>query len=743
MQKTSCSLCGRNCGLEVEVEGNRIVKVKPDKENTKSEGYICRKGLNIAYQQHNADRVNYPLKKVGDSFERISWETAIAEISKKLKATLDKHGPRALAWMVSGQGCHFGIGFLSLLCRSLGSRYLYSAGGQEHTGRYWAHGLTMGSQELVFSHDIENTEMLVALGWNPLMSHGIEQAGKKVRAIAKNPDQLLVAIDPRVSETAKIADIHLPLRVGTDALLLRAMIAIILTEGMHDKKYVEEHVADLDEILPWFSGFDIKGALRVCEVACDQVHSLCKELTTRKWCMRDDLGILMNRHSSLVSYLMVVLLAVCGRICTPGGNYFRGLIAGKFHPTPEPDDPNIWRTLVSDIPEIHSMFPPNVMPEEIMNDHPDRVRAVFTYGSNPLRSYADTTAYEEAFGKLDLLVSTEMVMSETARLAHYILPSKSAFESWDSTFFFSTFPDVFFQMRRPIVEAEGEQKEGGEAFTLLADAMGLIPEIPEPLYAAGRTGDIDTYHTALTDFLASNPECKEKLPFVLAKTLGTGMGSAHLASLYGMLREREQALVREAERAGFAPGPNQGLEMYKAVIDHPEGVVLGKRDPETSIESLLTRDGKFHLYSAEAAEWITEIEPEREEKLLERDERYPFILMAGRHMDMNANTNMRDPKWNEGRRPCTLAMNPADAEKLDISDGEMVKVITDAGEESIELEITDSARRGQVIIPHGFGLIYDGVKFGVNVNRLTKNTHRDRVAATPLHRYVPCRVEVE
>ncbi len=119
---------------------------------------------------------------------------------------------------------------------------------------------------------------------------------------------------------------------------------------------------------------------------------------------------------------------------------------------------------------------------------------------------------------------------------------------------------------------------------------------------------------------------------------------------------------------------------------------------------------------------------------------FPLILMAGRHMDMNANTGMRDPAWNKGRRACTLAINPSDAEALGIVDKQMVRVITEAGEENIEVEVTQDARKGQVIMPHGFGLVYDGVKYGANVNRLTKNTNRDFVG-TPMHRYVPCRVE--
>ena len=163
--------------------------------------------------------------------------------------------------------------------------------------------------------------------------------------------------------------------------------------------------------------------------------------------------------------------------------------------------------------------------------------------------------------------------------------------------------------------------------------------------------------------------------------------------------------------------------------------------PNVGAAELATQDGKIHLHAREVEDWMREINPSHEEERLQADEEFPLILNAGRHMDMNANTNMRDPAWNEGRRPCTLAMNPADAENLGLADRQMVKVTTEAGEETIEVEVTEATRRGMVIIPHGFGLVYDGVKRGTNVNRLTKNTHRDRIAATPLHRYVRCRVE--
>lgn len=748
-KKTTCVMCAVQCGLEVEVEGNRIVKVRPDKDSPVSEGYVCRKGMKVAYHQHNADRVLYPMKKVGNKYERLSWDQAVSEIAAKLKGVLQQHGPRSLASVGGGGEFNFyPLRFMGGFVHGLGSKYVYSSANQEFAGRYWAHGLTMGSQMLDLTPDYENAEMLMAIGWNGMMSHHIPQARRVLTRISKDPDKLLVVIDPRLSETAKIADIHLALRPGTDALLLKSMIAIILKEGLYNQDYINKHVDGFNEILPWFTGFDVDAALKVCELDYDQVLKVCREFAKRRSCLRDDLGILMNRHSALNSYLLVVLLAICGRIGVPGGDYLGG---GKLYS--DPNDPRTWRTAVTNIPAIAGMFPPNVMPEEIANDRPDRLRAAFVLASNPLRSYADTTAYEEAFRRLDLLVVADISMTETAALAHYVLPCRTTYESWAPAAMDAILParvepgdmangkgllKVYSRLRQPVVEVEGEQKEAGEIFTLLADAMGLVPELPESLYQAGSS--LTKYRDALVGYLMEHPENAMRVPFIVAKTLGKSIGSAHLATYFTTFLQRSPARQEEGARAGFEAGPDQGLAIYQAILDHPEGVLVGIQDSGKNIGKVAAKEHKIQLHVREIEEWIKEINPAAEEARLKADSRFPLILMAGRHMDMNANTMMRDPAWNEGRRACTLAMNPADAQKHGFSNGQMVKVITEAGEEDLDLEVTEDARKGQVVIPHGFGLVYNGEKFGANVNRLTKNTHRDFVG-TPMHRYVPCRVE--
>lgn len=212
-KKTSCVLCGNGCGLEVLVEKNRIIKVRGDKDNPRSEGYVCVKGLNIQHFQHHADRLAYPLKKDGEHFKRISWDQAITEIGERLSAIVKEHGPRSFALMGGlSVGCTLQAPLAEGILRGLGSQYHYNALGQELTGRFWANGKNFGSEYVHLMPDFDRTDMLLAVGWNPMMSHHLRQARRFLKRFSDDAGKLLVVVDPRLSETAKIANIHLPLR---------------------------------------------------------------------------------------------------------------------------------------------------------------------------------------------------------------------------------------------------------------------------------------------------------------------------------------------------------------------------------------------------------------------------------------------------------------------------------------------------------------------------------------------------
>jgi len=738
--KTGCVLCAQNCGLEIQVEDGRMTNVRPDKSNLRSQGYACRKGVNVIYHQYPADRIAEPLKRVGGRFEPVAWDQAIDEIAEKLQALLNQNGPRCLAYMGgSAQGGHMEAGFGLGLLRSLGSQYYYTSAGQEFSGSWWVFGRMLGKQYNVAIPDEHATEMLVGWGWNGMQSHQMPRAPVVLKGLSKDPEKLLVVVDPRRSETAAIADIHLAVRPGTDALLAKAMTALILQKGWQKQAYLDAHVEGWQRIRNWFEDFDVRAALQVCTLDFAQVYDVCQYMTTRKWCLHTDLGVYMGRHSTLNSYLINILGAACGIFGVRGGNIIPGMVMPMgFHA--DERDPKTWRTVTTDMPPVAAgSFPPAVMPEEILSDHPDKLRAVIVSACNPLRAYPDTQAYEKAFQKLDLLVVNDIVMSETARLAHYVLPCRTFYESWDVTFFPWTYPEVFCQLRRPVVAPPEKCLEASQILTLIAERMGLIPAIPAELQKAAE-GDRLAFGAKLMAYAAQTPEALTQIPFVLAKTLGRVWDSAAKAGLWGLLMVAPQTFQKNAARAGFEQGIDQGDRIFQALLDQPQGLWVGKADADHPMAGIKTPSGKIEVFIPELEDGVLGLTPEDESLDLKLPEDFPLVLNAGRHMKYNANTLMRNPEWNRGKRACTVAISQADAADLELADGQMVRVCTEAGEQTGELEVSEQVRQGMVLVPHGFGLLYDGQVYGINANYLTKNTHRDPMG-TPLHRYIPCRLE--
>jgi len=244
----------------------------------------------------------------------------------------------------------------------------------------------------------------------------------------------------------------------------------------------------------------------------------------------------------------------------------------------------------------------------------------------------------------------------------------------------------------------------------------------------------------LLQFMGSDKKAARFLPFIVAKTLGRELGSAHLSALWGLLMMYPQHAGEDIARAGYEPSPLVGEELFKKLLDHPEGIVIAKRPEEDNLNCLKTPDKKIHLYIEEMESWMREIEPDKEEQSLKNAE-YPFVLVAGRHFPYTANSIMRDPEWNSRKQVCNLLMSEEDARALRIKDGSEVWLTTEASRLKVPVEVSPIPSRWTVVLPHGFGLVHGGETYGVNVNQLTKNTHRDRIAATPLHRYVPCRIE--
>jgi anaerobic selenocysteine-containing dehydrogenase len=322
-KRTACILCECNCGLEVELDGDHLVRIRGDKRHPSSRGYACEKPHRLDHYQHGSDRVTQPLRRRADGgFEPIDWDTAIREVAARFAAVRDRHGGEAIFYYGGGgQGNHLPGAYAAATRRALGSRYRSSALAQEKTGEFWVADRMIGSMTRA---DFEHCDVALFLGKNPWHSHSIPRARVTLKAIAVDPARTLIVVDPRRTETAELADIHLAVRPGTDAWLVVALIAILVETDMIDRGFAAAHVAagELDAIIAAFRDVSIAEACARCGL--DEVlvrRAACAIGSARALASFEDLGVQMNHHSTLVSYLHRLLILLTGSFGKPGSHF--------------------------------------------------------------------------------------------------------------------------------------------------------------------------------------------------------------------------------------------------------------------------------------------------------------------------------------------------------------------------------------------------------------------------------------
>src|SRR6516165_1819602 len=250
-KKTACILCECDCGLEVMLggEGGRhLMKLRGDKAHPASRGYACEKAHRLDYYQNNRDRLSSPLRRRSDgSFEAIDWDTAISEVAARLSSVRDRFGGETIFYYGGGgQGNHLPGAYATATRRALGSRYRSSALAQEKTGEFWVADRLFGG---ITRADFEHCDVALFLGKNPWQSHSIPRARVTLKEISKDPARTLIVVDPRRTETADLADIHLQVRPGTDAHLLAALLALLVEENLIDEKFLEAHAVGVEPVV--------------------------------------------------------------------------------------------------------------------------------------------------------------------------------------------------------------------------------------------------------------------------------------------------------------------------------------------------------------------------------------------------------------------------------------------------------------------------------------------------------------
>ncbi|MEO0337848.1 MAG: molybdopterin-dependent oxidoreductase [Bacteroidota bacterium] len=753
-QATACILCNLNCGIIIEQdEKGNFGKILGDPEHPISEGYICQKATRLNYYQEQ-ERLTTPLRRKEDgTFEAISWDTAIQEIADQLVHIRDTYGGKSIAYAGGGgQGNHMGGVYGSMLRAACETPYIYASLAQEKTGNFWVNGHLFGRQNTNYCEPVEEAEYVMFLGTNPLQSHGIHKARPTVNTIARDPNRtLVVVVDPRRSETAKKADIHLAVKPGKDAYLLSAILGYIIQNNLEDQEFIKAHTVGFADIKPHFLKIDVDQNAAVCGIEKEQIIEVAKGIVAADtFVVRSDLGIEQSYNSTLNAYLARLLFLVTGNFGKEGTNCLHTSFFPLVGHSKEPEAGGV-TTQVTGMKGIGKLFPPNILPLEIDTDHPKRLRALIVDSANPVATYANTHAQRKAIEKLDLSVVIDVAMTETAKAAKYVLPAQNQFEKLETTFFNLEFPDNFFHLRHPISEPIENTLDEPEIYQRIVSAMGILPRSFPVLAAVAkldrRFPQLKLIQLALGLTTFFKPKWKKYMLLVLRETLGKALSFPHAKSaafIWFASHLYVKKYEKQVRRVGFTEkGYMLGEALFNKILHSQSGTLISKHLFEESWELVRHKDKKVYLHIPEMLQWLDEL-PEKAKQDQVNTKKYPFNLLAGERRTYNANAAIRNPAWRKNDVEGGLKINPEDAQTYGISNGDWVYCFSKTGRVKVKSMITKDIPQGMLALPHGYGFEYtdhDETTTGALVNILTSTEECDPLAKTPYHKNV--RVQLE
>jgi formate dehydrogenase len=546
----------------------------------------------------------------------------------------------------------------------------------------------------------------------------------------------MIVIDPVLTDTAKMAELHLRVRPGTDAWCLAALVGVLVEEDLVDHEFLAAHANGADVVMEAFADTPVGEYAARCGVDEELLRSAARRIGTADTvAVFEDLGVQQAPNSTLSSYLNKLLWILTGNFGRPGTQHLHTSLGPLFGST------RVGRTPVTGAPIIGSLMPCNVIPDEILTDHPARFRGLLVESANPAHSLADSARMRAALEALELLVVIDVAMTETARLADYVLPAASQYEKPEATFFNFEFPANTFHVRRPLLEPlEGTLPEP-EIHARLVRALNVLdPALLDPLHVAARQGRRE-YAQAFGEAAQSEPMLIKLAPYVLYETLGPTLpeGLAGAAALWGLAQRCAATYPDAVRRAGYADGD----ELFDAALAGRSGIVFTLSEYEDDFALIATPDKRLAL---ELPEMLAEVRALRERRPGWTTAEFPLVLSAGERRSYTANTIYRDPAWRKRGADGALRLSPQDAAEHGVTDGDRVRISTARGSATVTVEVTDAMQPGHASLPNGFGLDYtdaDGnvVVSGAAPNSLTSSAWRDEFAGTPWHKHVPARVE--
>jgi formate dehydrogenase len=704
---TFCRICEACCGMVATVDGGRVTKLRADKENPFSDGYICPKGPAYLDVHNDPDRVLNPLKRQPDgTFAAVSWDEALDDIAARLRVLLDTHGPESVGFYAGNQIAFNYAAFfwVSGFMAAIKSPHFYAASSIDINNRWAASAVLYGNPLTNPIPDLEGSAFLFLVGTNPFISHGsmwtVPRIRERLLALQKRGGRVVV-VDPRRTETAEALE-HLPIRPDGDAWLLASMLQVIFAEGLADEGALVDQTTGVDVLRSFVAAFPPEATEARTGIPAEQVRQLARDAAAAKAAaFHGRCGASLGRHSTLVVYLLDALTLVTGNFDRPGGLVFgRPMIsseeiAHRF----KLDTYGSFRSRVGGFPDLLGTAPIAVIPKEITTPGKGQLKALLIAAGNPVTSAPNRAEWDEALPQLDLMVSMDFYVTETNRHADYILPATDFLERDDYPWFIAGHMTPPYAVWTDAVEApRGEAKPEWWVVAQLSRRLKVEPSAVPAVRALGKLGVRLPPDKAIDLFLRTGPE----------------------GDFYG-LRPKGLSLKKlRREPRG------------RLLADRCETGVLRKR--------VFHKDRLVHFDHPEIRRAMDRFGAD-----LSEDADYPLRLISLRELRSHNTWFHNVDKLMRERRQ-TLRIHPKDAAEIGVEEGDPVAILSRTGRVEVPVRITEEMTPGVIALPQGWGhrggwqtAVGAG---GANYNDLTSSDPADLdVSGNAVYNALPVRLE--
>ena len=692
----TCPLCEATCGLELRIEDGVVTRIRGDRDDVFSHGFICPKGSVLQRLHEDPDRLKTP-QIVRDGLRTpATWPEALAEVEHRLRPIIEKHGRDAIAFYVGNPTVHSPAGQLYTrpLAKALGSKNVFTAATVDQMPRHVSAGLMFGHPLSIPVPDIDRTDFLLMLGANPKVSNGSLATAPdwpgRMAAIRERGGKIAV-VDPRRTESAEMADEHIFIRPGGDAAWLAALVNEIIIEGLSDTAQLTGMIKGLDALPGLLSGFTPESVERSTGIVPATTRRIAREFAAAPAaCAYGRIGIHAGRFGTTASWLVDLLNIVTGNLDRPGGAMFAK--ASTERPRRRAFKIGRWVSRVREHPEALGELPVATLADEILTEGEGQVRALITIAGNPMRSTPDTRRLAKALDSLELIVSVDPYLSATSGRAHVVLPPPSALQrSHFDLAFQSLSVRNIVNYSPPTLPLEPKDMPEWEILTRLA------------LIAAGQgtevdVGAVDTWALAgqvQTETTKPDSPIAGRDPAEIMADLGDEPGPDRIIDF----------LVRTGPYGdGFGAEPG-GLTL-RMLRERSHGIDLGPLEPRLP-GLLCTESGRIDATPQD----ITGDLPRLRSSLL--DAEGGFTLIGRRHLRSNNSWMHNIEALMRGKSRFTLLVNPDDAESIGVESGGLANIRSETGEVTASVAVSDEMMPGVVSLPHGWGHDDPAISLGV------------------------------